>query len=50
MLRRFEEGSHAEAAPVLGVKPAGVNRRLRALERLQGVFQGMPGGSEGIRG
>ena len=49
MLRHFEELSNAEAAEVLGIKPsAAVNRYVRALKRLKGVFQGMPGGLEGI--
>jgi RNA polymerase sigma-70 factor (ECF subfamily) len=49
ILRHFEELSNAEAAQVLGIKPsAAVNRYVRALKRLNDVFQGMPGGSEGI--
>jgi RNA polymerase sigma-70 factor (ECF subfamily) len=49
MLRHFEELSNAEAAQVLGIKPsAAVNRYVRALKRLKDVFQGMPGGIEGI--
>jgi hypothetical protein len=36
---------------VLGIKPtAAVNRDVRALRRLKGVFEGMPGGVEGIWG
>src|SRR5262245_2526788 len=51
ILRHFEELSNAEAAQVLGIKPsAAVNRYVRALKRLKGVFQGMPGGIEGIWG
>jgi RNA polymerase sigma-70 factor (ECF subfamily) len=51
VLRHFEELSNAEAAQVLGIKPsAAVNRYVRALKRLKGVFQGMPGGIEGIWG
>jgi RNA polymerase sigma-70 factor (ECF subfamily) len=51
ILRHFEELSNAEAAQVLGVKPsAAVNRYVRALKRLKGVFQGMSGGIEGIWG
>src|SRR6516165_7803493 len=51
ILRHFEELSNAEAAQVLGSKPtAAVNRYVRALKRLKGVFQGMPGGIEGIWG
>jgi hypothetical protein len=39
------------AAQVLGIKPsAAVNRYVRALRRLKDVFQGMPGGIEGIWG
>jgi hypothetical protein len=38
-LRHFEELSNAEAA---------VNCYVRALKRLKDVFQGMPGGIEGI--
>jgi RNA polymerase sigma-70 factor (ECF subfamily) len=48
ILRHFEELSNAEAALVLGIKPsAAVNRYVRAVKRLKGVFQGMPGGIEG---
>jgi RNA polymerase sigma-70 factor, ECF subfamily len=51
ILRHFEELSNAEAAQVLGIKPsAAVNRYVRALKRLRAVFQGMPGGIEGIWG
>src|SRR6516164_2856252 len=51
LLRHFEELSNAEAAQVLGIKPsAAVNRYVRALKRLKEVFQGMPGGIEGIWG
>jgi RNA polymerase sigma-70 factor (ECF subfamily) len=51
VLRHFEELSNAEAARVLGIKPsAAVNRYVRALKRLKDVFQGMPGGIEGIWG
>lgn len=51
ILRHFEELSNAEAAHVLGIKPsAAVNRYVRALKRLKDVFQGMPGGVEGIWG
>jgi RNA polymerase sigma-70 factor (ECF subfamily) len=51
ILRHFEELSNAEAAAVLGIKPsAAVNRYVRALKRLKDVFQGMPGGIEGIWG
>jgi RNA polymerase sigma-70 factor (ECF subfamily) len=51
ILRHFEELSNAEAAQVLGIKPsAAVNRYVRALKRLKEVFQGMPGGIEGIWG
>ncbi len=49
VLRHFEELSNAEAAEVLGLKPsAAVNRYVRAVKRLKGAFQGMPGGLEGI--
>jgi RNA polymerase sigma-70 factor (ECF subfamily) len=49
LLRHFEELSNAEAAQVLGIKPsAAVNRYVRALKRLRDVFEGMPGGTEGI--
>ena len=49
MLRHFEELSNAEAAQVLGIRPsAAVNRYVRALKRLKDVFQGMPGGIEGV--
>jgi RNA polymerase sigma-70 factor, ECF subfamily len=51
ILKHFEELSNAEAAQVLGIKPsAAVNRYVRALKRLKDVFQGMPGGIEGIFG
>jgi RNA polymerase sigma-70 factor (ECF subfamily) len=51
ILRHFEELSNSEAAQVLGIKPsAAVNRYVRALKRLKDVFQGMPGGIEGIWG
>src|SRR5436853_2287970 len=51
ILRHFEELSNAEAAQVLGIKPsAAVNRYVRALKRLKDVFQGRPGGIEGIWG
>jgi RNA polymerase sigma-70 factor (ECF subfamily) len=51
ILRHFEELSNAEAAQVLGIRPsAAVNRYVRALRRLKDVFQGMPGGIEGIWG
>jgi RNA polymerase sigma-70 factor (ECF subfamily) len=51
ILRHFEELSNAEAAQILGIKPsAAVNRYVRALKRLKDVFQGMPGGIEGIWG
>jgi RNA polymerase sigma-70 factor (ECF subfamily) len=51
ILRHFEELSNSETAHVLGIKPsAAVNRYVRALKRLKDVFQGMPGGIEGIWG
>ena len=51
ILRHFEELSNAETAQVLGIKPsAAVNRYVRALKRLKDVFQGMPGGIEGVWG
>ena len=51
ILRHFEELSNAEAAQVLGIKPsAAVQRYVRALKRLKEVFQGMPGGIEGVWG
>jgi RNA polymerase sigma-70 factor (ECF subfamily) len=49
ILRHFEELSNAEVAQVLGIKPsAAVNRYVRALRRLKDVFEGMPGGIEGM--
>jgi RNA polymerase sigma-70 factor (ECF subfamily) len=49
ILRHFEELSNSEAALVLGIKPsAAVNRYVRALKRLKAIFEGMPGGIEGI--
>jgi RNA polymerase sigma-70 factor (ECF subfamily) len=51
ILRHFEELSNTETAQVLGIKPAAaVNRYVRALKRLKGVFEGMPGGIEGLWG
>jgi RNA polymerase sigma-70 factor (ECF subfamily) len=51
VLRHFEELSNAETAQVLGIKPtAAINRYVRALRRLKDVFQGMPGGGEGVWG
>ena len=51
VLRHFEELSNSEAAQVMGIKPsAACNRYVRALKRLKDVFQGMPGGIEGIWG
>jgi RNA polymerase sigma-70 factor (ECF subfamily) len=51
VLRHFEELSNAETAQVLGIKPSSaVNRYVRALKRLKDVFEGMPGGIEGIWG
>jgi RNA polymerase sigma-70 factor, ECF subfamily len=51
VLRHFEELSNAEAAQVLEIKPsAAVNRYVRALKRLKIVFEGMPGGIEGVWG
>jgi RNA polymerase sigma-70 factor (ECF subfamily) len=51
ILRHFEELNNSETAQVLGIKPsAAVNRYVRALKRLKDVFQGMPGGIEGIQG
>jgi len=49
ILRHFEELSNVEVAQVLGMKPtAAFNRYVRALKRLKDVFEGMPGGIEGI--
>jgi RNA polymerase sigma-70 factor (ECF subfamily) len=49
VLRHFEELSNSETALVLGIKPsAACNRYVRALRRLQAVFQAMPGGLEGV--
>jgi RNA polymerase sigma-70 factor (ECF subfamily) len=51
ILRHFEELSNVETAQVLGIKPsAACNRYVRALKRLKSVFEGMPGGVEGIWG
>src|SRR6516165_7569852 len=51
ILRHFEELSNAETAQVLGIKSsAAVQRYVRALKRLKEVFQGMPGGIEGVWG
>jgi RNA polymerase sigma-70 factor (ECF subfamily) len=51
ILRHFEELNNAETPQVLGIKPsAAVNRYVRALKRHKDVFQGMPGGIEGIWG
>jgi RNA polymerase sigma-70 factor (ECF subfamily) len=44
-LRHFEQLSNAETALVLGIKEtAAANRYVRALERLRGILQSMPGG------
>ena len=49
ILRHFEELSNSEAAQVLGIKPtAAVNRYVRAIRRIKEVFEGMPGGIEGV--
>jgi RNA polymerase sigma-70 factor (ECF subfamily) len=49
ILRHFEELSNTEVAQVLEISPsAAVNRYVRALKRLKDMFQGMPGGIEGI--
>jgi RNA polymerase sigma-70 factor (ECF subfamily) len=51
VLRHFEELSNSETAQVLGIKPsAACNRYVRALQRLKDVFEGMPGGIEGVWG
>jgi len=51
ILRHFEELSNSETAQVLGIKStAACNRYVRALKRLKTVFEGMPGGIEGILG
>jgi RNA polymerase sigma-70 factor (ECF subfamily) len=51
VLRHFEELTNAEAAAVLGIKSsAACNRYLRAIKRLKTVFEGMPGGIEGVWG
>jgi RNA polymerase sigma-70 factor (ECF subfamily) len=51
ILRHFEELSNSETAQVLAIKPsAACNRYVRALKRLKGVFEEMPGGIEGIWG
>jgi DNA-directed RNA polymerase specialized sigma24 family protein len=51
ILRYFEDLSKTEAAQVLGIQPsAAVNRGVRALKRLEEVFDGMPGGVEEIGG
>jgi RNA polymerase sigma-70 factor (ECF subfamily) len=51
ILRHYEELSNSEAAQVLGIKPtAAVNRYVRALRRIKEVFEGMPGGIEGVWG
>lgn len=51
VLRHFEELSNSETARVLDIKPsAAVNRYVRALKRLKDVFEGMPGGVEGVWG
>jgi RNA polymerase sigma-70 factor (ECF subfamily) len=49
-LRHFEELSNAEAAQVLGITKAGASKRyVRAMLRLQGVLDGIPGLSEPSR-
>jgi hypothetical protein len=49
-LRHFEELSNAGAAEVPGIKPAAVNRSVRAIRRLKDVLWGMRGGIEVIWG
>ena len=50
-MRHFEHLSNSESALVLGIsEPAACNRYVRALKRLKDVFQGMPGGIEGVWG
>jgi RNA polymerase sigma-70 factor (ECF subfamily) len=49
ILRHFEDLSNSEVAQVLGIKPtAACNRYVRAITRLKAVFEGMPGGIEGL--
>src|SRR4051794_24949953 len=51
ILRHFEELSNSETAELLGIKPSAAgNRYVRALQRLRSVFEGMPGGIQGIWG
>ena len=46
-LRHFEQLTNAEAAQVLGIKPAASGKRyLRALERLRDILKHTPGGLE----
>jgi RNA polymerase sigma-70 factor (ECF subfamily) len=43
-LRHFEELSNAEAARVLGLSAQAASKRyVRALKRLQGILEGIPG-------
>jgi RNA polymerase sigma-70 factor (ECF subfamily) len=49
VLRHFEELSNSETALVLGIKPStACNRYVRALRRLQAVFQERTGGPEEV--
>jgi hypothetical protein len=48
ILSHFEELRNVEPAQDRGIIPRQVS--VRALERLEDVFQEMPGGSEGIWG
>jgi RNA polymerase sigma-70 factor (ECF subfamily) len=50
-LRHFEELSNAETAQVLGITKAGASKRyVRAMLRLQGVLEAIPGLFESARG
>ena len=49
VLRHFEELSNSEVAATLQISStAACNRYVRAIKRLKLVFDGMPGGIEGI--
>jgi RNA polymerase sigma-70 factor, ECF subfamily len=50
VLRHFEELTAAESARVLGISRAAASKRyIRALGRLKGLIEEMPGGEDGFR-
>ena len=50
VLRHFEEPTNNEVAELLGMKKSATsNRYVRALGRLKGILEGMPGFVDGVR-